>query len=233
MKQTFLLVLCIGLFSACTEKKNISLDDEQANSLSMDSLFEDTTKILNVSLPALIDTTNQILVHEIQITGGKGRDISFSSKKSADYYGAGPGLINLIFEDVKNNKSYLLTNNQLQIPSYEVCNHLKRKIGKAYILFRVIDKDYNNDGVLDGRDIQSLYMSNIDGTSFSKITKDKEILRDGEWMYPLNRYYFRTSEDPDKKGYSGLQDKVHYYYIQFDEQGYQIVEYNPLEMLNK
>ncbi|MDR2949647.1 MAG: hypothetical protein LBV71_10600 [Prevotella sp.] len=234
MKNIILTLLFIGLFVSCTEKKSpIIHDDEQANNLTMDSLLEDTTKVLNVDLPTLIDSVNQILVHEIRISSGKGRDLSFSSKKSGDYYGVGSGLINLIFEDVKNNKSYLLTNNQLQISSYEVCSRLKVKIGKAYILFRVIDKDYNNDGVLDGRDTQGLYISNLDGTSFSKITKDNEMLRNGEWMYPLNRYYFRTTEDSDKNGYFDFKDKIHYYYIQFEEQGYQVMEYNPLEMLNK
>lgn len=233
MKSITLTLLFIVLLASCTEKKNYPVihDGEQANSLSMDSLFEDTTKVLNVHLPDLIDSVNQILVHEIHITGTKEYSRSFSMKKSKDYYGT--TLVNLIFEDVINSKSYLLTNNQLQISSYKVTDWLKKRIGKTYIIYRVIDKDYNKDGVLDNRDISSLYISDIDGKSFTKITKDKEDLKDSEWMYPLNRYYFRTTEDSNKDGYFDHKDKVHYYYIQFNEQGYQVIEYNPLDILNK
>lgn len=231
MKGIYLLLLLIGILSGCKEKRNTPTNGEQANSLTMDSLFEDTTQVLNISLPIMIDSVNQILVHEIHIIGGKGRDMSLSSKKSGGYYSS--GLTNLIFEDVKNNESYLLTNSQLQISSYEICSALKLKNKKNYILYRVIDRDYNKDGILDSRDIQSLYISNIDGTSFSKITKDKEAPQNGEWIYQLNRYYFKASEDTDNNGYFSLQNKVHYYYLQFDEQGYQVVEYNPLEILNK
>jgi len=231
MKKIYFLFLLSVLLISCSEKKKPVVLEGQTNNLTMDSLFEDTTKVLNIDLPDLIDSVNQILVHEIHVTRSKEYDRSFSIKKSKDYYGS--NMVNLIFEDVINKKSYLLTNNQLQIISYELACLLKRRTGKSYILYRVIDRDYNNDGILDGKDISSLYISDINGTSFTKLTKDKENIRNGEWMYPLNRYYFRTLEDSNKDGYFDFKDKVHYYYLQFDEQGYQVVEYNPLEIFNK
>ncbi|NDV95544.1 hypothetical protein D0T84_11570 [Dysgonomonas sp. 521] len=232
MKYLLFVFLFTGLMFSCSEKdRQVDLDESPAESLSMDSLFEDTTKVLNVYLPTLIDSANQILVHKIYVSNGKDVDASFSLKRAKSY--EGPNLVNLIFEDVINKKTYLLTNNQLQITSYDVISQLIGRIGKKYILYRVIDKDYNKDGVLDGRDIGSLYISDIDGTSFTKITKDNEDMKNSEWMYPLNRYYFRTMEDTNKDGYFDIKDKIHYYYIQFDGQGYQTVEYSPLEIFNK
>lgn len=232
MKHILFVFLFTGLMFSCSGKnRQVVLDESPAESLSMDSLFDDTTKVLNVYLPALIDSTNQILVHEIYVSNGKDMDASFSLKRGKSY--ESPNLVNLIFEDIINNKTYLLTNNQLKITSYDVINQLKGRIGKKYILYRVIDKDYNKDGILDGRDIGSLYISNIDGTAFTKITKDNEDLKNSEWMFPLNRYYFRTMEDSNKDGYIDFKDKVHYYYIQFDEQGYQTAEYSPLNIFNK
>jgi len=230
MKKIYFLFLLSVLLISCSEKNKPVVLEGQANNLTMDSLFEDTTKVLNIGLPDLIDSVNQILVHKINVISSKEMEASFSLRKSKNY--DGPNLVNLIFEDVKNNKSYLLTNNQLRISSYNVVR-LGRKIGKDYILYRVIDLDYNKDGALDNRDLESLYISDIDGTSFTKITKDIENLQNGEWIFPLNRYYFRTIQDSNKDGYFDFNDKVHYYYIQFDEQGYQVVEYNPLEIFNK
>ena len=213
MRKIFVLFLLAGMFFRCVEPRvpGVVADDEPANIQTMDSLFEDTTKVLNVQIPSLVDSARQILIHEIYLESN---------------------MVNLIFEDLINQKKYLLTNNQIRISSY---NTLIDKTGNKYFLYRVIDRDYNNDGKINSNDIGSLYISNIDGTSFLKLTKDREDVRynENEWIHSVNRYYFKTLEDSNKDGFFDTKDKIHYYYIEFNEGNYKVVEYNPLEILNK
>lgn len=232
MKNIFVLFLLVGMFYSCSERKAPAIvkDGESVHIQTMDSLIEDTTKVLNVHLPSLVDSAKQILVHEIYLeNNNEMKERSYSKK--GEYYDS-PNMLNLIFEDLINQKKYLLTNNQIRIFSY---NQLQDKAGKKYFLYRVIDQDYNKDGKLNSNDVGSLYISNIDGTSFSKLTKERENIEynDPEWIRSVDRYYFRTFEDSNKDGFFDIKDKMHHYYIQFGSDGYKVIEYSSLEILNK
>lgn len=234
MKNIFVLFLLVGMFHSCSDPKvpGVVVGEEPAHVQTMDSLMEDTTKVLNVHIPSLVDSARQILVHEIYLeSNNEMKDRSYLKGSSSGGYD-GRNMVNLIFEDLINQKKYLLTNNQIRISFYQ---QLRDKTGNRYFLYRVIDRDYNKDGKLNSNDIESLYISNIDGTSFSKLTKDRENIEynDREWIHSVNRYYFRTIEDSNKDGFFDIKDKKHHYYIEFNEGNYKVVEYNPLEILNK
>lgn len=230
MKKILALFLLAGMLFSCSEPRvpGIVAGDEPANVQTMDSLMEDTTKVLNVHLPSLVDSARQILVHEIYLETRLNLDDRSYSKK--EYIGGQINIANLIFEDVINQKKHLLTDNQINISSY---SQLRDKAGNRYFLYRVIDRDYNKDGKMNSADVESLYISNIDGTSFSKLTKGNEEVKDCKWLNILDRYYFTTLEDSDKNGFFDIKDKMHHYYIQFNSGGYNVLEYNPLEILKK
>ena len=232
MKNILALFFLAGVLFSCSEPRvpGVVTGDEPAHVQTMDSLFEDTTKVLNVHLPSLVDSARQILVHEIYLeSNNKTQERSYSKK--GEYYDV-PNMVNLIFEDVINQKKHLLTDNQIRISYY---HQLQDKKENRYFLYRVIDRDYNKDGKMNSDDVESLYISNIDGTSFSKLTKDKENVQynDKAWIHSIDRYYFTTLKDSDKNGSFDPKDEMHHYYIQFNSGGYNVVEYNPLEILKK
>lgn len=225
MKKIFVLLFLVGMFFRCSEPRvpGVVTSDESASVQTMDSLVEDTTKVLTVLIPRLIDSTRQILVHEIYLSDK--REIDRSCSKTGKGHDEVLQITNLIFEDVINKKSVLLTNNQIKISSYNT-------LTSNYILYRVIDQNYKDKKEIEY--IERLYISNVNGTDFTMITRDKETFRCGEWLNAVNRYYFITVEDTNKNGgYFDVIDKMHHYYIEFTEGNYKVVEYNPLEVLNK
>ena len=232
MKNILALFFLAGVLFSCSERRvqGVVAGDEPAHVQTMDSLFEDTTKVLNVHLPSLVDSARQILVHEIYLETRLNLDDRSYSKK--EYIGGQINIANLIFENVINQKKHLLTDNQIRISFY---HQLQDKKENRYFLYRVIDRDYNKDGKMNSDDVESLYISNIDGTSFSKLTKDKENVQynDKAWIHSIDRYYFTTLKDSDKNGSFDPKDEMHHYYIQFNSGGYNVVEYNPLEILKK
>lgn len=236
MKKILILLASIALLTSCFEDKKAPIVPENVeviNTQTMDSVFDDTTKTLTVQLPILLDSANQILVHEVFITNNGGQKTSYAySKKGKDYY---EERINLIFEDQIKGKSYLLTDKQIQLNSYSVIARPTQQGNQGLIMYRVVDADYNNDGKIDYKDISSIYIGDITGTTFNKITKDREHFIDGKWLtsLPQSRYYFTSQEDSNKDGYFDDRDIKHYYYIQFNGLDYQIVEYNPLDMIVK
>lgn len=233
MRKICALLAVVGLFVACTYHNDapVVVDGEVAESQKMDSLIADTTTVLDVRNVHVVDSARQVLLHEVFLLriGSRYDSKSFGESKGSRGYREGH-IINLIFEDLINNKKYLLTDNRIGINSYEF---LMDKGENKYFIYKVVDKDYNNDGELSWGDIESLYISNIDGTSFAKITKDKELYKDGKWISLLQRYYFHTLEDSNKDGYFNTVDKKHYYYIEFKDGKYNTIEYYPLDNLDE
>lgn len=231
-KLFFTLTLAVSLIGCNNNVQTpvTAFEELPANSITMDSVFEDTTKVINVSTPVLLDSAAQILLHEVYLSDLNNSKDSYNMSKKV-VYGEVDELINLIFEQVNNNTSNLLTNQRVRIYSKEIIKSSNKNLYAKYILYRLIDADYNRDGKLNGNDIESIYISRLDGTSFEKITKDNEDFHDGEWIGYINRYYFRTYKDLNKNGYFDKNDKVYNYYIQFSNDGYNVVEYQPLDIL--
>jgi len=74
--------------------------------------------------------------------------------------------------------------------------------------------------------LRSLYLSKIDGEDFEKITPEFQELIDYKIIKTQNRLYFRTIEDVDKDGEFDNEDKLHYFYIDFDDKKLKAKEYN-------
>lgn len=232
MKKLIFVLAILGVLVSCnTENRTplVSTEQEPANIMTMDSVIGDTTKVINIHTPYLLDSARQILLHEVHLSELGPSKTRYKINKR-DYY-EDRELINIIFEDLNKKSSHLLTNQRVKIHSKQFVNNSNNNNNETYILYKLVDADYNRDGKLNGEDIESLYISNLDGTSFKKITKNNEDYRDGAWIGALSRYYYRTGEDSNNDGYFDSTEKMHHYYIQFNNDGYDIVEYKPLDIL--
>jgi len=95
----------------------------------------------------------------------------------------------------------------------------------AYTMF---DMDTNRDGKLDTSDIKSLYLSNISGKKFTKISADFQELIDWNLIESKNRLYFRTVEDTNKNGQFDKNDVVHYNYVDLSIDEWKVSSYEPI-----
>lgn len=243
MKITlYSICLFLILLMACTGKEPHEFAVEQPQSLSMDSIAADTSKVLMASLPVFFDST-RVLIHHIGFEsikekrereklvfskGGGYIEDSYSFRFNKEYDSFSGNIVNLYFENAETGEQRLLTDKALNITSAVYQRALANKTGRHYLIYQVFDKDYNGDGKLNYYDIPALYVSTLDGKDFTKITSDFHAFVDGRMVMMNERYYFCTYEDVDRNcRFDNKTDKYHYYYIDFSSSLYKVVEYNP------
>ena len=96
------------------------------------------------------------------------------------------------------------------------------------MVYTMMDMDTNKDGKLDTSDIKALYLSNISGENFTKISTDFQELIDWKLISSKNRLYYRTVEDTNKNGEFDKNDAVNYYYIDLSNKEWKITGYEPI-----
>lgn len=251
MRKIFYLPFTFLLAYSCTSESNKAPkidynDTSQADTLTIESLSADTTKMLIAQFPIYFDSTNVLIqpsgfvnVADIKRSRfdldkmassiskrGYSEDDAFSARVADDHISG--NITNLYFDDLTSNTQRLLTTQVVKIERVSFLRQIAKKTNKHYLLYSVYDRDTNRDGKLDGRDISSLYISLLDGSGFKKLTDDKHEYSGGVQVNLAKRYYFTTIEDVNKDGFFDKGDKRHYYYIDFSGESYNVIEYNPL-----
>jgi hypothetical protein len=135
-------------------------------------------------------------------------------------------LTNVMFQHKDSIKIKPLTTNKMQITSINYLDELALKTNKHYLVYTLVDVDTNKDGRYDENDIKTLYISNINGTNFTKLTPDFHELVD--WQVLDDKLYFRYIEDINKNGEFDSKDAVHYAFINLLSDSWQANLYHPL-----
>lgn len=250
MHKIFLLAILVALFTACNQERQtnrVIYDETKSDTLTMNNVLEDTTKVLVAGMPVYLDSTD-VLIHPIGWVNMYSVNYDFRMKSSLtkkvedsgysfraqtnnlDYLSG--EMVNLIFEDLPTGTQRILTDKVMIIISAKYLKDVAKKIDKHYMLYSARDKDYNRDGKLDYQDMTAYYMSNLDGTNFTKITQDYHYFDTSELLLKNSKYYFRTLEDVNKDGIFNKKDKYHYYYIDLKKGDFTPIEYFPLELMN-
>lgn len=249
MHKIFLLAILVALFTACNQERQtnrVIYDETKSDTLTMNNVLEDTTKVLVAGMPVYLDSTD-VLIHPIGWVNMYSVNYDFRMKSSLtkkvedsgysfraqtnnlDYLSG--EMVNLIFEDLPTGTQRILTDKVMIIISAKYLKDVAKKIDKHYMLYSARDKDYNRDGKLDYQDMTAYYMSNLDGTNFTKITQDYHYFDTSELLLKNSKYYFRTLEDVNKDGIFNKKDKYHYYYIDLKKGDFTPIEYFPLELM--
>ena len=239
IKNSLLILSMICITHSCVpdKKPKIVYGDRNADT-EIKEIKKDTQLIEIADLQIEIDSIDY-LIHPIgNIKIYKSRS-KFSSK-SWDYNTSNFSVsnhsvnqitgdfTNLKFQHIDSDKLISLTEKTLKIKSVTFLRDVFDQTKSKYLLYNIIDNDTNQDNLLDYHDLKSLYISKIDGSSFTKITPEYQELVNWKILLSKNRLYFKTIEDINKDGVFDKADSIHYHYLDLEDKDGNVKEYDPL-----
>ncbi|WP_026714980.1 CREC-EF hand family protein [Flavobacterium daejeonense] len=198
----------------------------------------DSTQIAIADLPIQMEGTDYLIhpVGDLRVyeRGAKAKygsssviDLSFTISNLGDEEVTG-FLQNLKFQKIDSDSIHSLTDKPALILTATYLKAVADKTKKQILVYTMYDVDTNKDGKLDTSDIKSLYLSDISGTHFTKISADFEELIDWSLIESKNRLYFRTVEDTNKNGQFDKNDVLHYNYINLLDANWEVKSYEPI-----
>ncbi len=238
MKNIQILGILIMLFTACGREQKQKIVHSNNGDKKVVTIKKDTTRIPVADLPVHIDSTNYLLhpIGDYEIGNNRGKlrysssvsrvdDFSISNFGGSSITG---NLDNIMFQRLDSDKLLPLTHKTIKIQSLTFLRQIFNTTKRQLLIYKVIDKDTNQDGRLDSNDIHTLYISKIDGTKFKKLTDPNKEIIDWKIIQSLNRLYFRSIEDTNEDGIFDSKDRIHYKYVALNTDKLKVVEYHPI-----
>lgn len=241
MKKALLaLAFCTLLAAGCREeakpKPKVIYKDKKANEKL--SAKTDSTQIKVADLPVHMEGTDYLIhpIGDIRIYDDNSRSYGSSRTNNVSYAISNYNRFeitgyfgNLKFQHIDSTSLYTLTDKPLQIQTVTYLQDISKK---QILVYTLVDSDTNLDRKIDVNDIKSLYISDISGHNFYKLSKDMQELIDWNIIEAQDRLYFRTIEDINKNGAFDKNDKVHYYYADLFSPNWEVTDYYPVDTAN-
>lgn len=232
--KIFILSL-VFLFASCKEEveKPKVIYDNASKAKAQSKV--DTTDLEVVDLPVNMEGTNYLIfpIGNLKSTNRGLRSSSYESQDSfvvSNYgeYEITGYLQNLKFQEIGKDTLTTLTDKPVLIQTATYLKSVSEKIKQQLLVYTLADMDTNKDNKLDADDIKSLYISDISGHQFTKLSPDFHELIDWNLIVVSNKLYFRTIEDANKNGEFGKKDVLHYYFVNLLAKELKAQEYNPI-----
>jgi len=198
----------------------------------------DSTQIEIADLPIQMEGTNYLIhpVGDLRVyeRGSKSRygsssvnDLSFTISNLGEYEITGY-LQNLKFQKTDSDSIRPLSDKPVLILTATYLKPVADKTLNQIMVYTLADSDTNKDGKIDSGDIKTLYLSDISGENFTKISQDLQELVDWNLIESKNRLYFRTIEDTNQNGQFDKNDVLHYNYIDLASKKWEVKNYKPI-----
>ena len=198
---------------------------EKASSVKEQAVV-DTSQGEIADLPIQMEGTNYLIhpIASLNLYGGssKSKYDSSSSVSSTSFKVSNYGeneitgyLQNVKFQEIGSDSIKALTDKPILIQTATYLKSVSDKTKQQVLVYSLADMDTNKDGKLDTNDIKSLYISEISGSRFTKISTDFQELID--WNL-----------DTNKNGQFDKNDVIHYHYLDLSNKGWKVFDYNPI-----
>lgn len=198
----------------------------------------DSSQIEIADLPIQMEGTNYLIhpVGDLRVfeRGSKVRygsssvnDVSFTIANLGEYEITGY-LQNLKFQKVDSDSIRPLSDKPVLILTATYLKTVADKTQNKVMVYTLTDSDTNKDGKIDTSDIKTLYLSDISGENFTKVSADLEELVDWSLIESKSRLYFRTIEDTNQNGQFDKNDVLHYNYIDLASKKWEVKSYKPI-----
>lgn len=236
MKKATLIALMFASFLAlsCKEdeqqKPKVIYTDKKGPEPKRDS-----TQIKVADLPVHMPGTKYLMfpVGDIRIYDDSNR--SYGSTRTGgqvsyaisnyDRYEITGYFENLKFQHIDSTAIRPLTDVPVQI---QTVTYLGTYPKRQIIIYTLVDSDTNKDGKTDNNDIRSLYISEMGGQGFKKLSENVQELVDWNLIEAQGRVYFRTLEDFNKNGAFDKDDRMHYFYVDLAAADWAVTAYEPV-----
>ena len=225
----------VFLFASCKEEaeKPKVIYDNASKTKAQPKV--DTTDIQVADLPIHMEGTNYLIfpIGNLKSTNRGLRSSSYESQDSfivSNYgeYEITGYLQNLKFQEIGKDTLNSLTDKPVLIQTATYLKSVSEKIKQQLLVYTLADMDTNKDNKLDTDDIKSLYISDISGNKFTKLSPDFQEVIDWNLIAVSNKLYFRTIEDANKNGEFGKKDVLHYYFVNLLGKDLKVQEYKPI-----
>ena len=137
-------------------------------------------------------------------------------------------LSNFKFQQIDSDTLKTLTDKAVLIQTATYLKLLSDKTKQQILVYTLADMDTNKDNKLDTNDIKTLYISDINGNKFTKLSTDFEELIDWKFVEASSSLYFRSIEDTNKNGQFDKNDLVNYNKLNLLDKNWKVENYKPI-----
>lgn len=238
MKKSTLLVLCFAALAAVSCRKEEKPKPKVIYENKADEQKDvkpDSAQIKVADLPVHMEGTKYLIhpIGDIRVYDDKARSYGSSRTNNVSYaisnynrYELTGYFENLKFQHIDSTALYPLTDKHVQIQTVTYLNTITKR---QVLVYSMVDSDTNKDKKIDLNDIKSLYISDVSGRNFHKLSLDMQELLDWNIVEAQNRLYFRTIEDINQNGAFDEKDKVHYHFVDLLSADWATTDYEPVQ----
>lgn len=234
----YIALVIIGSLASCKDEAPTPKVIYDSTNKANVAVKADSSQIEIADLPIQMEGTNYLIhpVGDLRVfeRGTKARygsssvnDVSFTISNLGEYEITGY-LQNLKFQKTDSDSIRPLTDKPLLILTATYLKTVADKTQNQIMVYTLADSDTNKDSKIDTGDIKTLYLSNISGENFTKISEDFQELVDWSLIESKNRLYFRTIEDTNQNGQFDKNDVLHYNYIDLASKKWEVKSYKPI-----
>jgi hypothetical protein len=237
MKNYFLYISLafVCTFSSCkkeeVQKPKVIYEN---TSKSKTEVATDSTQMEIADLPINMEGTNYLIYPIGKLSNNKkGIKSSYESEDSFTISNYGEYQItgflnNLKFQEIGKDTIYALTDKPIFIETTTYLKTIADKTKQQLLIYTLSDLDTNKDNKLDSDDIKSLYVSDISGKNFTKLSSDFQELLDWKLIEGKSKLFFRSIEDTNKNGKFDKADTLHYFFVNLLDKDWKVQEYKPI-----
>lgn len=242
MKKLFVFLIgcsVLSLASCKEEAETPKVIYDDAPKAATKQAKVDSSQIEIADLPILMQGTKYLIhpVGKVQVyarnskvayeSSSTNEDVSFRISNNDENEITG-FLTNLKFQEVGSDSIKALTDKPVFIQTATYLKTVSDKTKKQLMIYSLADMDTNKDGKMNSNDIKSLYISDISGNRFTKLSNDFQELINWSLIEATNHLYFRTIEDTNKNGQFDKNDVVHYHFVDLNKSDWKVNNYKPV-----
>ena len=236
MKRILFTFSLVATLMSCKEETETPKVIYEEGKTKVEAEVKDTSSIKVADLPILMEGTKYLIhpIGDVRVYDSNSKVYGSSKTNQVSYaisnynrFEITGYLDNLNFQHIDSTTIKPLTDKKIQIQTATFLDGIAAKTKKQIMVYTLVDSDTNKDGKINQNDIRSLYLSNISGEKFTKLSEEFKELIDWNVIEAQNRLYFRCIEDINKNGAFDKNDKVHYHFVNLLADGWKVEVYTP------